>query len=290
MQITNKFNLPETIYKAVSKVYAPNPDRLSVTDLIGPPLIRQLKIKHWDELQEDASDRLWALLGQSVHYILDSNADPNALTEEKLEHQYNGLTIVGKSDNYKDGVITDYKVTSVWSYLLGGHKDWETQLNCYAWLWGKHNFLVANLIVNAILRDWQRSKLRDPDYPRIPFVCVGLPLWEFGFQEEYIKSRVELHKAEPLECTPEEKWEKPTTHAVMKKGRKSALRVLDSQDSALEWINKNGLMRKEYEDESTEFICEPKPGISIAERPGEYTRCKSYCPVRSVCPFNKEMK
>lgn len=282
--VTNKFNLPTPIYKAVSKTYQPNPDRFSVTDLIGSALIRKLKLEHWEELTEDASERLWALLGQAVDHVISQNAE-GAIVQGKFEIPIEGVEVVGKPDIYypEAGIIADWKVTSVWSFLLGDKKDWERQLNCYAW--GKRKQIIeaeldnkiTKLTIHAILRDWQKSKmLRDEDYPRIPFISKDIPLWSFEQQDEYVKQQLECHRTcrDPI-CAPEDKWEKPTTYAVMKKGRKSALRVLDSMDKAKNWkANKQGL--------------EPKgsDNLSIIERPGECTRCLNYCQVRSVCPYS----
>lgn len=275
--ITNKFNLPAPIYKAVSKTYQPNPDRFSVTDLIGSALIRKLKLEHWQELTEDASERLWALLGQAVDYIISKNAE-GAIVQEKFEIPIGGVVVVGKPDIYypEMGAIEDWKVTSVWSFILGGKKDWEEQLNCYAWGLRKQGKVVNSLKINAILRDWQKSKmLKDEDYPRIPFISKDIPLWSFEKQDEYVKEQLEYHRTcrDPV-CDSEDKWEKPTTYAVMKKGRKSALRVLDSMEKAESWkVDKQGLEPKDSD------------GLSIVERPGECTRCLNYCPVRSVCPY-----
>ena len=218
--ITNKHNLPDPIFRAVNREYKPNPDRFSVTDLIGPPLIRQLKLKHWEELTEDASERLWMLLGSAVDKVVSENAE-GAIVQQKFEIPVDGVVIVGKPDIYwpSDGYVEDWKVTSVWSFLLGDKKDWERQLNCYAWGIRKDGLDVNILTINAILRDWQKSKmLRDQDYPRIPFVSRDIPLWTFEEQEAYIKQQLEFHQmSEPQECSSEDKWEKPTTFAVMKK-------------------------------------------------------------------------
>lgn len=284
--ITNKFNIPKPIYDAVNKGYEPKENRFSVTDLIGPPLIRQLKLKHWKELKEDASERLWALLGQAVDKVVSENAT-GAVVQDKFEISVDGAVVVGKMDIWYPEWerIEDWKVTSVWSFLLGDKKDWEKQLNCYAW--GKRKQFIeqgldnriSKLVINAILRDWQKSKmLRDKDYPRIPFVSKEIPLWTFEEQEQYIKDQLEYHRmAEPEECTAEEKWEKPITYAVMKKGRKSALRVLDSEEKAQDWkADRGGL--------------EPKGSnnLSIETRLGECIRCENYCPVRMVCPYRSE--
>jgi len=58
MRITNKYGLPEAIVNAVQQRKASD-GRISVTSLIDSPQIRQLVLDHWDELEDDASDRLW---------------------------------------------------------------------------------------------------------------------------------------------------------------------------------------------------------------------------------------
>jgi len=64
MKLTNKFNLPDPIVNAVqNQGYTPGSSDITVTQLIQPPLIRQLNKKHWDDIEEDASDRVWALFG-----------------------------------------------------------------------------------------------------------------------------------------------------------------------------------------------------------------------------------
>ncbi len=286
MKITNNFRLPPEVYNAVSRVYPIDPNRMSVTALIDAPLIRQLKIKHWDALEEDASGRLWALLGKGVHAVLDRQ-ETGAITEKKLEVKVGGITIVGKTDNYKDEIITDWKVTSVWHHIFSDNKSETAQANCYAWLWRKHDHPVKKLIIYRILRDWQQSKVGD-DYPPIPFVQVEVPLWSFEEQEKYIQEQLQYHQiADSEECSPDEKWEKPTTYAVMKKGRKSALRVLDDEGTAIQWCLDNELAYYNREpDESN--ILDYKTGISIVERKGECVRCLNYCPVRSKCPYAKE--
>lgn len=53
MRITNNYNLPLAIYQAIVGKERRNlkPDRFSVTDLINPPQVRKLKIKHWDGIK-----------------------------------------------------------------------------------------------------------------------------------------------------------------------------------------------------------------------------------------------
>jgi len=75
-------------------------------------------------------------------------------------------------------------------------------------------------------------------------------------------------------CTASERWEKQSTYAVMKKGRKSALRVLETEKDAFQWCADNGYL---LEGNGV------KPGFSIEFRQGESTRCEKYCSVRDFC-------
>lgn len=287
MKITNNHNLPQAIYAALSNVYPPKPERLSATALIGPPLIRQLTIKHWDEMVEDATDRIWALFGQAVHGVLDGHTDKDSFAEEKLVTPFNGIDVVCKSDNWKDGVISDYKVTSVYSFLMGEKAEWGNQLNTYAWSWRRHGFETKSAVIHAILRDWSKNKcFSDPEYPKVPFISIPVKLWTPDEQEAYVASRVKLHLEPALECTPEEKWERPTTWAVMKEGRKSAIRVLDDPNDAYEWAYKNDYATIVTLDDGKHY--NPRKGISIVERKGGCIRCESYCPVRQFCIYSKK--
>jgi len=283
MKTTNKHNLPEAIYRAVSKNYPLDPDRLSVTHLIGPPLIRQLMIERWDELEEDASEKLWMLLGSAMHYILSLNAD--GIVEEKFEYEVNGITVVAKIDLYiprrqLNGTtcpaqVCDHKTKTIWGHILGDAKEIEAQLNCYAWAERLYGRPVDELYANAILRDHnKRQAQREADYPPIAFDTYPVPLWDFETQQRYIEERVALHLEPATECTPEEKWARPTRYAVKKGKNKTAMRVkgLDTYEKAQAYIDKLPESKKK--------------GTWIEARPGEFTRCKDYCPVRSVCPYN----
>lgn len=269
MKITNVYNLPDPIVKRLeADVYEPDPNRIGVTSLIDSPLIRHLRIQHWDELEEDASERLWALLGSAVHYLFDNKPfTANRLTEERLELKHpSGLTIVGYNDDYADGVLTDYKVTSVWSYIFG-KTSWDKQLNVLAYLLEQNGFAVKKAQICLLLRDWQlRRAETESDYPKQPIAIVDIPLWSTDQRRAYVDERIRMHQAVPVpECTAEDKWERPTTYAVKKKGHKRALRVFDKFEDAQEFLKTSGDI--------------------IETRKGEMVRCQSYCPVRQFCPF-----
>jgi len=274
MIITNKYNLPPAIFNACSTVFDLTPDgTFRVSELTSPPQQYYLKRKHFSELTDDASSRLWALLGTAVHYVTEKHSPDGSLPEEKLSVEFQGSVIKGRVDLIHGEELHDYKVTSVWSYIFGDKPEWETQLNLYAWIANLKGQMITRLIVYAILRDWQTSKAYDADYPPIPFAEIEIPMWSRGKVEDWLSKKIyELQTDTPRPCTPEEMWERPSKFAVMKKGQKKAVKLCDTEWNAEDYIEKEKPFYK------TLFI-EP--------RPGSRTRCESYCIVKDFCPQYK---
>lgn len=283
MNITNKYNLPEAIYKAVSEgIEKPKENLIRITQLINPAWQFDLYKKHFNELEEDASDRLRALSGTSKHYILQNYAPKESITLKRFsclfwysENGTNGkdIEVSGEPDLYYNGIIEDYKETSVWSIIYKNTIDWERQLNCYAYLMYKNGYEIKELYVRAILRDWMESKKNSENYPPIPFVTVRIPLWTADEQRMFIQNKLIEHFSEiKTICSPEERWERESSYAVMKNGRKSAIKLFDNQIDANEMAIKLGL------------------GHYVDERPSTPTRCIRYCLVNKFCDFYKNIK
>lgn len=279
MKITNNFGLPTVFVELAKKwQYKPKPNRIGVTEFCDAPQIRYLKIQHWDELEVDVSEMLWMFLGGAVHSVLEKADIANALTEEKLEVKLSDtITLVGKPDLWHNRQIDDYKVCSVYAFLLGSKPEWERQLNLYRWMYLQHSFKVDSLKIHAILRDWTKSKTyTNSDYPEIPFQTVDVPIWDDKKMEEYLVERINIHTSDPVpSCKSFEQWERPTQYAVMKKGRKSAVRVFDS-------LKESQAFMAWDKDTITKNDC------SIVERKGVKIRCQDFCIVRDVCSQRKE--
>ena len=274
--ITNDFDIPEALYNViVSGIQKPSANIMRVSELVNPPLIKQLRLKYWDKIEVDASDFLWAVLGRSVHYILEKGTPENAIGEERISVDTKWGTLSGQSDLYHKEGIEDWKVTSVFSFLLGVKDEWIAQLNLYKFLWESNGFPVRTLKINAILRDWQRRKaIYDLHYPQIPFMTLRAPFWNQMGTMEYIEKRFAIHSLGNVECTPAEKWERPTTYAVMKKKAKRATRVLSTEIEAKEYIDN---MKNE----------KVRPNFEVQKREGEIVRCQDYCDVNKFCPYYK---
>lgn len=291
MKLTNRFDLPETIARAImrrNEMYNAGKVDTSVTQLISPPQIVLLRKKHLADLSRDVSEEFWALLGSGVHSILELGATSNMIVEERLFASIDGWRISGAIDVQEfhgDTIdITDYKTTSV--YSLSGDdvkSEWQQQLNLYALLveLNKPDYRVNSLSICAILRDWSSSQAaRDPFYPQAPLQMVNVPLWSQRKRLSYVRERIALHRearfAESLgeelpECTPDERWVKGDKWAVFKKGNKKALKVCPSEEEA------NAIMKEKGE------------GYFIEYRPGKSVRC-FYCGVNSWCDQFKNMK
>lgn len=287
MKLTNKHNLPETIINVLRRPqYSKGVAHASATELMSSPRVVQLRRLNWDDIEEDASDMVWSLFGSALHNILQHGKGESHVVEERLFADVDGWRISGAIDLQEltpNGVvISDYKVTSVWS-VMNAKEDWQRQLNIYAWL-VQHckNMPVAKVQIVAILRDWNRreAESRD-DYPPSPLTVVSVPLWPMDVREDYIRKRVELHSdallnaeiGHPLaDCSPDEMWEKPTTWAVKKKGNKRANFVSVEKDKAEQKAQEMGA------------------AYAVEERPGERTRCDKFCSVSPWCEQYKTYK
>ena len=99
MQLTNKFNLPQTFVNVIQRpTYTKGNAHISATELINSPRIVQLKQKHWDDLEQDASEMVWALFGTSVHGLLERFSSESELVEERIQIELDGQVISGQPD------------------------------------------------------------------------------------------------------------------------------------------------------------------------------------------------
>lgn len=214
---TNKLNLPEPIVNAIiNDPYNPGDADISTTRLINPPQIEALKVKYGSEIEEDVSERIWSLLGQSVHVVLERAAGGKGIAEKRYFAGMEGWKVSGAVDFLNAETLVDYKVTSVWTYIYGSRiKEWAAQGNVNRWLYFKNTGLVVTKLRNIlILRDWRRKDAEKiSGYPNVQVVMVELPVWTMEEAEAYVKERVLLHQAarkaadsELAPCSDEERW------------------------------------------------------------------------------------
>jgi hypothetical protein len=256
------------VYNAIANDdYSRGRSDITVSQLSKPPRAVALEKRHWGELKDDASDRIWLLLGKAIHYILEKNSGSGDIAELRLYTEIGGWVVGGQFDsfNVESGVLSDYKVCSVWQaikHYRGESSEWVEQLNAYAHLLRAHGHEVKKLQIVAILRDWSKPEsLRNEYYPASQVQAIEIEMWPDKEIDRWLRERVAAHqlaRKQLPECSPEERWQKPDIWAIKKKGRKSAVRVLYDKESADKLLDELG------KDHSIEF----RKGLSV--------RC-SYC-------------
>ena len=227
-----------------------------------------LRNQYQDSIVEDVTDRIWSLLGQAVHTILE-RANKSDVVEERLYADVSGWKLSGQFDrmDLRDSCLDDYKCTSTYKVMMSDMVEWERQLNVLRWLAIQNGYSVEKLRIIAILRDWRKSDAQHKaGYPKQAVVTIDIPVWPLDETYAYIKERIALHQmaeqGELIGCTDEERWYTGTTYALKKDGGKRAIKVYERK-----------------EDCEAQLV----DGTFIEERKGFYRRCEDYCEVANFC-------
>ncbi len=276
MTLTNKLNLPEPIVKAVSNdPYDKGKSDYTATGLLSPPRAKALIKANWNKIEEDVSDRIWPLMGQIGHLILERAGDPNII-ERRFFAKVATFTVSAQADLIVTGdtaTLTDYKFCSVWTVKDGVKTEWTQQANIIRYLASEDDNPVtinkANII--AIFRDWSKPKAqREKDYPQSQVRVLPVELWSLEKTAEFIRNRIAAHKTAeswlPL-CTDDERWRSPEKFALMKKGNKRAIKLYDTEAQADASLP-TGITKNNY---------------FVEHRAGESKRCENYCAAAPFC-------
>ena len=282
MIITNKLNLPSPFVSLAQRDYVYEPNEYRVTSLLKGIRETILERRHHKEIERDVSDMVWLLFGTAVHGILEKHQElGHELKEERIKVPIGDYILSGQFDLYNDEtkIVTDYKTASVWKIIFGDFEDWRRQTLIYCLMLRKIGFDAQGGQIVAFLKDHSKrdAKIKS-DYPQFPVQVVKFDFTDDDFKEceEWLMARFEeIAAAEKLPddelpiCTPDERFNSGDKFAVMKKGRKTALRVLDTMEEAEQWKAENG-------------------GDEIVIRPGEDKKCLDYCAACEFCSYYKE--
>jgi hypothetical protein len=268
MLITNKTGLPETIVNAIKNdPYDKGGADYSVTGLLRPALMNKLIDQYEGELTEDASDRIFSLMGQLMHGLFERAGDKTSIIERRFFTEIDGKTISGQTDIITGRTIQDYKFTTI--YKLTDLDDFTAQLNMYRYLCFKAGIVVDKLQVVLIFRDWYKTKaLLDLSYPQSQVKVVDLDVWSYEETEQFIKDRIAIQSA-GADCTDIERWASGGNYAVMRKGKKRAVRLFDDEADAVAMLVND-------------------TDLYLEERTKRYKRCELYCSVAQYCPLYKK--
>lgn len=216
-------------------------------------------------------------LDKMIPQFYPDGVNTDVMLEHTMTVDYLGWTLSGTCDRFtkSTGLLEDYKSCSTYEYTNPeSRKKWHAQQNIYAHMLRQMGYEVHKAQIVAIFKNWSRMEsMRNKDYPPLPIMCLEVPLFEDTKIQKYIVDRIKLHqdaeKGIVPECTGKERWSKADAYAVVKEGGKRALRVLQTEAQAKEFIRANEFKYKEE--------------LVIQYRPGEDLRCSSYCPVSQHC-------
>ena len=289
MPLTNSLNLPKPFVDAATSDHRYKPKRYSVTEVLGGTCEAVLKRRHAGEGEEDVADRVWQLFGSAVHKILEeAESTPDQLQENWLSVPVGDYELSGIFDLYDDSTktVTDWKTCATWKVIFGDFEDWRQQTLLYCWMLRKLGIMAVRGEVVAIMRDHSMRKARtERDYPAHPVVRIG---WDFDGEDfmaaeadverwfDEVREQERLPDDELVVCSPDQRWHKPDKWAVMRKGQKKAVKLFESEEKAM------GFM-----DWLADQPSNKGRGLYIEFREGEDTKCESYCPVAQWCPYTK---
>ena len=223
MKIVNKSNIPDSLFRYLKQDnydYEEKGNSFSATELLNPTQIVILRRRYWSQIEVDAIDNLWKLLGTGVHAILEKEKGIEKI--ERLKVQVEGREVSGRWDRIFNNEITDYKVTSAFTLMYGSRKEeWTLQLSIYRWLYYKVKgvLLESKGHIVALLRDWSAKNVKEGSkYPDAPAKELHFNLLTPEETEAFVTEKVKqiiaaekLHDHELPKCTDEERWYKSST-------------------------------------------------------------------------------
>ena len=303
MKYTNIHNLPAVVVDALTlDSYSKGESDLSISEMNDSVRIRLLRLKHDDEIVRDVTENAAIFQGNAIHAAMEKAANnrDDCISEERLfvTHEsgyiYSGAIDLQIVKDDETVIVIDFKQTSVWTLILNNmmvKEEWVQQTNGYAHLVEvSKGIKVSKLQIVVVLRDWKLSNLdwkssnEKASYPAAPIMVLDVPMWSPEKREAYINQRIKVFQDAKFKhlstnelplCNESERWVRGEKWAVMKKGRKSAMR--------------GGLKATEAEAiEMAESLGSP---YFVEHRKGKNVRCEgNFCQVAPWCDQFKEIQ
>lgn len=280
--IRNSHGLPRALVESIAPRQTPGERRegadISVTELLSPPRVKQLKDAHHDEIDIDASDRLHALMGSAIHLLIAKT--PFTCSSLRLHSQWMGKErnwwVSGEIDLYEDGYIWDFKPIRAAAVFDGPREEWTQQLNVYRIMAEEAGMKVLGLKACPYVRDYTPvERMREPRYPAASMVSMDVPLWTRDQARAFIQYRLTEHEKLMPECTHEERWAKPNQWALMTAASKRAVGLYDTKEKA-----EIQMLARQQANPGRKFW--------VVERKAESIRCKYYCDFWRFCDIGRE--
>lgn len=209
-------------------------------------------------------------------YIKDKFSG-NSFVEEFFKIKVSESYVTGQVDSYdmENGVINDWKTASVWKVQFKDFSDWRAQGLTYAWLLQQSGLEVKKCRFVALLKDHSKTKAKnDSSYPQSPVYIYEFDVTPEDMAEtrdRILNKVLEIESAYKLgdddiePCSAEERWADGEKWAVMKNGRKTAIKLFDNSADADAMAGEMG----------NAYYVEHRPAIS--RKCGDYCNCKEFC-------------
>lgn len=216
MKLTNRNNYPPELAGALEDAMCAPHAWPSVTTLQKPLLQTILEYRHREEIVRDVEDGAEAADGSAMHAWIHAAAvkrgmkDMSEMGLRYVTHEGHELRGTADMVTFLDPgncIVRDYKTTKAYKIYLAlttseARKEWEAQLNCYAFMLRAAGIPVKALEVQAWARDWERP----PVQGRIPWkysdrtrmgtnypgkwTRIPLELWDYEDQRAYVEDRL----------------------------------------------------------------------------------------------------
>lgn len=234
MQITNRPGLSACWVAAVQKNAHEHMGDRSMTEILSPVRIYQLKKRHWDNLVEDVSERIWSLLGDAGHVILERASTSDAITEQRFNVQLAGYDLSVCPDRveklpidrcraywnaelqegyeYSNGcfhypvgtqlyALRDFKISQVYArnmLIKEGKGEWRWQVNGYAWALRQAGFPIVEASIEILMKDWdwmEANIKKTRDYPPYQAESIPIELYNDDEVKSFLTARITDHMA-----------------------------------------------------------------------------------------------
>jgi hypothetical protein len=197
----------------------------SVTTLINPPRIAQLKRRYADEVDPDPDSRIASMMGTALHEYAERHltawATKHKYTkmkqEQELTYEEQGRKISGRYDVLEGRDLFDIKMIKTWKLVFDpDFEEFHEQQNLYNLLLHENGTKLKSLNILAFYKDWtESSALRDRTYPQSPVVHYVLDKWPLDKTRQFLEERVAMHiEAEGMSdeelpvCSRKDRWER----------------------------------------------------------------------------------
>lgn len=203
--------------------------------------------------------------------VLDS--DIPIYLEQRSSKEIDGYVVSGKYDLVAEGMVQDFKSTSVYTLMKGTNDEkYIQQGSIYRWL--NPDIITSNKMkIHFIFKDWSAAKAKfTKDYPPYPIVSKEYKLMSLVETERMIRSKIsdikrhenKLQDEMPY-CTDEELWRSaPTYKYYTKPDNKRATSTHDTYAEAYTKVQQKGGVVKEVKSEVK--ACKYCPALDICKQ------------------------